>query len=80
MNERDNPTTLSHATGKLLQEHGWYFNGGWRRLEDARSGSVMPPALSMGEAVDETVARERREMANENWGHDDCSVCEGATQ
>ncbi len=62
MDERDDKTTLSHGVGELLEQRGWYHNGGWRRQEDARSATTMPPALSMGEAVDETVARERRRL------------------
>ena len=44
----------------LLKRAGWFHNGGWRRVEDARMAVAMPPALSAGEAVDETFARARR--------------------
>lgn len=47
------------AVGKLLTENGWYRNSGWRRKADARAAGAMPPALSAGQAVDETIGKER---------------------
>jgi hypothetical protein len=54
---------FEQAVGKLLTENGWYRNGGWRRKSDARAVGVMPPPLSAGQAVDETIGKERERIA-----------------
>ena len=51
------------AAGDLLKLQGWYRNDGWRRQADARAGGAMPPALSTGEAIDETIGAERARLA-----------------
>lgn len=62
MHNMDDPNSVEAQVSKILNENGWFHNSGWRRKADARVGVVMPPALSMGEAIDEQVGKERERL------------------